>query len=140
MKQIAEHVKEDQPAVLKFLTDGRYVDNILYSVVSIYEAKKLAADTSEVLDRLSLPTKGFSFSGEDPEPQETIDGISIDVNGMKWTTAIDGVEVKIPLLHFGNKRRGRVVGAEFFDIGGDFAKMDSFVNQKNDCIKESKSL
>ena len=46
---------------------------------------------------------------------------------MKWTTAIYGVEVKIPLLHFGNKRRGRVVGAEFFDIGGDFAKMDSFV-------------
>ena len=49
---------------------------------------------------------------------------------MKWATVVDSVEVKIPELHFGNKLRGRVVGAEYFEKGGDFAKMSSFVPGK----------
>ena len=36
----------------------------------------------------------------------------------------------MPPLHFGNRQWGRVVGAEYFDSGGDFAKMDAFVPEK----------
>ena len=78
LKQIADHVREEKPDLAKLLTDVRYVDNLLDSVSSIDEAKKLAEETSEVLDRLSLPTKV-----EDPKLQETINSNSIDVNGMK---------------------------------------------------------
>ena len=92
-KEIADHTKEEKPKVAKLLTVGRYVDNLLDSVSSKVEAKALAEDTVEVLDKLSLPTKGFSFSGEDPQPQESLDGISIDVNGMRWITAVDSIEV-----------------------------------------------
>ena len=46
---------------------------------------------------------------------------------MKWFTVVDTVEVKVPPLHFGNRQRGRVVDAEFFDSGGDLAKLDAFV-------------
>ena len=130
LKEIAEHVQDENPDVAKLLTAGRYVDNLLDSKVTKEEAVKLAEDTTEVLNRLSLLTKGFSFSGEDPKPEETIDGISIEVNSMKWTTVVDTVEVKIPQLHFGTKRRGRVVGTDFFETGGNFAKMDSFVPVK----------
>ena len=129
-KEIAEHVKEEKPKVFQLLTDGRYVDNLLDSVVTTFAAKKLAEDTTEVLNRLNLPTKGFSFSGEDPQPKETLDGISIDINGMKWSTVVDTIEVKVPPLHFGNRQRGRVVGVEIFETGGDFAKMDAFVPVK----------
>ena len=130
MKEIAKHVKEEKPTVAKLLNDGRYVDNLLESTVTKEDAVRLAEDTTEVLNRLNLPTKGWSFTGEDPQPQETLDGISIDVNSMKWITVIDTVEVKIPPLHFGTKRRGRVVGVDLFESGGDFAKMDDFVPVK----------
>ena len=129
-KEVAEHIKNEKPKVAKLLTEGRYVDNLLDSVVTKCEAQSLAEDTAEVLDRLNLPTKGFTFSGDDPQPQETLDGVSIDINGMKWSTVVDSIEVKVPPLHFGNRRRGRVVNAEYFESGGDFAKMNAFVPEK----------
>ena len=76
---------------------------------------------------MNLKTKGYSYSGEPSEAQDTIDGISIDVNAMKWYTEPDLIEVKIPPLHFGNMCRGRVVATEYFEVGGDIAKMDTFV-------------
>ena len=116
--------------VARLLTDGRYVDNLLDSVVTKVEAQSLAEETAEVLDRLNLPTKGFSFSGEDPQPQETLDGVSIDINGMRWSTVVDSIEVKVPPLHFGNRRRGRVENAEYFEGEIDVAKMNAFVPER----------
>ena len=111
----------------KLLTVGRYVDNLLDSKVKREDAIKLAEDTTEVLNRLNLPTKGFSFSGEAPQPEETLDGISIEVNSMMWITVVDSIEVKISPLHFGTKARGRVVGTTFFEAveaGGDLTKKE----------------
>ena len=112
------------------LNDGRYVDNVLESNVSKVEAKALAEDTTEVLNRLNLETKGFSYSGEDPAPKESIDGVTIEINGLRWWTLLDLIEPKVPPLHFGKKCRGRVVDVEYFEAGGDFAKMDSYVPAK----------
>ena len=129
-KEIADQIKDEQPDVAMLLTDGRYCDNLLNSTATLSDAENLAEATSEVLDRLNLPTKGFSFSGKDPQPQESLDGVSIDVGGMRWCTAVDSIEVKVPCLHFGKRLRGRVIGVEFFTENGDFAKMDSFVPAK----------
>ena len=129
-KEIAETVRDEKPKVSQLLTLSRYCDNLLDSTVTIEDAESLAKDTTEVLNRLSLPTKGFSFTGKDPEPQESLDGVSIDVNGMRWCTVVDTIEVKIPSLHFCKRLRGRVVNAEYFEVGGDFAKMNSFVPEK----------
>ena len=130
LREIAEHVREEKPTVADLLTTGRYVDNLIDSKVTKEEAVQLAGETTEVLNRLNIPTKGFSFTGDDPQPEESIDGISIDVNSMKWITSTDAIEIKIPLLHFGTKRRGRVVGVDYFEPGGSFAKMDQFVPQQ----------
>ena len=127
LDSIADHVKDEKPEVYKLLKDGRYVDNLLDSRNSLDEIKILGEETTEVLDRLNLKTKGFTYSGEDPQPDETVDGVSIDVNGYRWFSKLDLIEPKIPPLHFGKKCRGRVVEAEFFELGGDFAKMDSYV-------------
>ena len=130
LDDIAEHVKYEKPEVSKILKDGRYVDNILESKNTIEEAKSLGEDTAEVLDRLSLSTKGFTYSGEDPQPEETIDGVSMDINGYRWFPKLDIIEPKVPPLHFGKKLRGRVIGAEYFEAGGNFAKMDAHVPSK----------
>ena len=130
LDSIADHIKDECPEVYKLLKDGRYVDNLLESKNSLHEVKTLGLDTTEVLDRLSLKTKGFTFSGEDPQPEETTDGISIDVNGYRWLSKLDLIEPKILPLHFGKKSRGRVVETEFFQIGGDFAKMNAYVPEK----------
>ena len=130
MDDIAEHVKDEKPEVSKLLKNGRYVDNLMDSKKTFEEAKALGEETTEVLDRLNLTTKGFTYSGEDPQPDETIDGVSIDVNGYRWFSKLDIIEPKVPPLHFGKKCRGRVVGAEYFEIGGGFAKMDAHVPLK----------
>ena len=57
LKEIANHVKEENPEVAKLLTAGRYVDNLLDSKVTKEDAVKLAEETTEVLNRLSLLTK-----------------------------------------------------------------------------------
>ena len=130
MDDIADHVKDEKPEVSKLLKDGRYVDNLLESKENIEEARALGEDTTEVLDRLNLTTKGFTYSGEDPQPDETIDGVSMDINGYRWFSKLDIIEPKVPPLHFGKKCRGRVVDAEYFEFGGDLAKMDAHVPVK----------
>ena len=127
LDDIAEHVRDEKPEVCKLLKDGRYVDNIMESKTTIEEAKSLGADAADVLDRLSLSTKGFTYSGEDPQPEETTDGVSMDINGYRWFSKLDIIEPKVPPLHFAKKCRGRVIGAEYFEAGGNFAKMDAYV-------------
>ena len=127
LDDIGDHVKDEKPEVNKLLKDGRYVDNLLESKKNIEEARALGEATTEVLDRLSLTTKGFTYSGEDPQPDETIDGVSMDINGYRWFSKLDIIEPKVPPLHFGKKCRGRVVGAEYFEAGGGLAKMDAHV-------------
>ena len=105
----------------------RYIENLMDSKVSKEKALLVAEHTTEVSNRLNVPTKGFSFSVEDPQPEETVDSTSIDVNGMRWITSDDTVEVKIPPLHFGTICRGRVTGVDFLENGGSLAKMDEFV-------------
>ena len=121
------YVEVEKPKAAKLLREGRYVDNLLESTSTKKEAKEIAEETEEVLGRLNLSTKGYSFSGEPPIAQESLDKVSIDVNAMKWYTEPDLIEIKIPSLHFGNVLRGRVVASEYFETGGDFAKMNSFV-------------
>ena len=127
LEDIGNHVENEKPLAAKLLKHGRYVDNLLDSTISVERAKQIASEAEEVLGRLNLHTKGFSFSGQPPEAQETIDGISIDVNAMKWFTETDLIEVKVPALHFGNTCRGRIVTDRYFEEGGTLAKMDTFV-------------
>ena len=94
-------MKDEKPEVSKLLKDGRYVDNLLEPKENIEEARALGEDTTEVLDRLNLTTKGFTYSGEDPQPDETIDGVSMDINGYRWFSKLDIIEPKVPPLQPG---------------------------------------
>ena len=127
LEDIADIVENEKPLAANVLKNKRYVDNFLDSKATLEEAKDAAAETEEVLARVGIFTKGVSYSGEDPQPKETNDGVSIEINAMRWHTKLDMLEPKVPPLHFGNVCRGRLVNVEFFEHGGDLAKMDSFV-------------
>ena len=49
---------------------------------------------------------------------------------MRWCTAVNSIEVKVPSLYFGKRLRGRVVDTEYFESGGKLAKMNVFVPKK----------
>ena len=125
---LGEHVKDEKPKASKTLKEKRYVDNLLDSLRNKKEAQETADETEEVLARVGISTKGVSYSGEDPQPKETTDGLSIEINAMKWYTKLDLIEPKVPQLHFGNSLRGRLVDVQFFE-GKTLAEMNNFVPQ-----------
>ena len=127
--EIAAKCEKDEPEVASCLNKGRYVDNLLDSFRSKMEAQKVTADIDRILALLSLVCRGWSYSGEKPLEEESMDGMSLDMMGIRWFPLFDTIQCKIPRLHFGAKRRGRLDPAtEFFE--GDFAKMDQFVPSK----------
>ena len=112
---LGEHVKDEKPKASKTLKEKRYVDNLLDSLRNKKEAQETADETEEVLARVGISTKGVSYSGEDPQPKETTDGLDL-------------IEPKVPQLHFGNSLRGRLVDVQFFE-GKTLAEMNNFVPQ-----------
>ena len=58
-----------------------------------------------------------------------MDKISVLVGGLRWFPEIDSVEIRIPLLHFNKKRRGKLPeNTVFFD--GTMMRMEDFVPKK----------
>ena len=56
----------------------------------------------------------------------TNDGHTISIGGMSWSPKLDLMELKIPSLHFGQVRRGRVdPDTKIFE--GSFPDLDQFV-------------
>ena len=69
---------------------------------------QLVQNADETFSLFNLKCKAWTYSGEDPDPKVSKDGVSIGVGGFKWFPKLDVFEVKIPKLHFGKKIRGRL--------------------------------
>ena len=124
--KIADNCRESKPEAAACIEGGRYVDNILDSFSSKEAAKSVTADVDAVFGDLGLATRGWSYSGEPPVEEESLDGISLDLMGLRWIPLTDSFQIKIPRLHFGKRRRGRLdPETKFFD--GDFGEMDKFI-------------
>ena len=124
--QIAEECAESKPEASEFIEDGRYVDNLLGSHRTSEESHKITDEVDEVFGELGLSTRGWTRSGEPPNQEESLDGVSLDLMGVRWFPETDSIQIKIPKLHFGKRTRGRLdPKTEYFD--GDFGKMADFV-------------
>ena len=106
--KIADNCRESKPEAADCIEDGRYVDNILNSFSSKEVAKNITADVDAVFGDLSLATRGWSHSGEPPVEEESMDGVSLDLMGLRWIPLTDSFQIKIPKLHFGKRKRGRL--------------------------------
>ena len=54
------------------------------------------------------------------------DGLSLGAAGLKWIPKVDAVQVKIPALHFGSRRRGKLDDKTTV-FYGKFADLEKFV-------------
>ena len=76
-----------------------------------------------------MEVKGWTKSGYEPNEELSADGHSVNIGGMSWYPKLDFLELKLPGLHFGQTRRGRLdTETEIFK--GKFADLESFVPKK----------
>ena len=90
------------------LSESTYVDDMGESKSSKEEIDQLAEDGDKILGELDVHVKAWSKSGVKPSEAVSDDGHSILVGGMQWFPEMDSVSIRIPSLHFGKRRRGKL--------------------------------
>ena len=133
---LADYVRNVYPEVSKLLEESRYVDDEGESKSSKVECFDLIDKADKTFSLVNLEVKEWAVSGETPSEKISKDGASVDVGGMRWFCSLDTLEVKIPPLHFGKKRRGRL--GDKVEIFGNFGttlsetlkNLDEFVPNK----------
>ena len=128
-RKLGNLVKDEKPDVKKIIDDRMYVDDAGDSRATKEECIKLAADCDEVFARVNLKCKAWNFSGMDPDDKVSKDGVSLGVGGMRWFPKLDFFELKVPHLHFGKRRRGKLKeDTKFFS--GNQEELDQFTPRK----------
>ena len=126
MRKLGEIVEEEKPEVKKLIEKRRYVDDIGDSKESLEDCKRLASSSDEAFGMVNLKCKCWTFSGSNPDPKVSKDGVSIAVAGSPWYPKLDLFVVKVPALHFGKRRRGKLDANTSFFSGTSLEDMDSF--------------
>ena len=108
LAELAKLVKEDNPVLAMFLTLSRYVDDLQESKETVEECHQLIKDADELFAKVGLKCKAWTVSGSPPPEVVTKDGVTIGVGGFGWFPEGDVIELKVPKLHFGKSRRGRL--------------------------------
>ena len=118
--KLAELNKESYPQVATLLTEGTYVDDMGESKSKSETLDKLIHESDIVFSQVNLKCKEWIKTGHKPSENSSSNGISVFVAGMEWCPELDSISVKIPLLHFGKKKRGKLSdNTEFFHSIGD---------------------
>ena len=136
IKLLADHIRSKYPDVATLLEEGRYVDDEAESKATREECYKLIEEADETFALVNLKAKAWTVSGEVPSDKVSKDAASLDIGGLKWFSALDSMETKIPPLHFGNKTRGRLSSkVKVFDSldisnGEMLKKLDDFTPAK----------
>ena len=100
-----------------------YVDDLGDSKPTIKSCIDLAKRADELFATVGLECKGWTYTGEDPPERVTKDGLSLGVAGLRWIPKVDAVQVKVPVLHFGSRRRGKLDDKTIF-FDGKFADLE----------------
>ena len=128
--KLAEFYKDDDPELYDLLMNCRFCDDLGSSDVSLEAVKNVTGNADHAFSKVGLKCKGWSFTGEDPDPELAEEGQLISIGGMKWYPQLDLLELQIPMLHFSRKLRGRlVVGTQVFE-GSMMDDLEKFVPKK----------
>ena len=131
MRQLADIVREFDPELADFFTDGRFVDDLNDSLATLAAALRLQEAVDEEFAKLGAKIKGWAIAGMKPAPEISENGY-VGVAGMAWHPEGDFVELKIQDLHFGKVLRGRLSPNTKIFTGdkSSFGDMDKFVPRK----------
>ena len=128
MEQLALAVEDNQPELAKFIRLCRYVDDLGESSHDKEFLKRITKEADELFGKIGLRCKGWTLEGEDPPENIMKTGSTLTIAGQRWFPKVGGLEVPIPDLHFGVRRRGRVDDkVPRFKANGTLAEMEKFV-------------
>ena len=130
LSELSDHIKEEDPELALFLIMSRYVDDLMESKGTKEECIDLAKAADDLFEKVGLKCKAWNFSGLPPSPKVSKDGLSVGVGGFGWFPEGDILEQKIPKLHFGTARRGRVADNVKIFEGTTKDEMDRFVPER----------
>ena len=130
MKKLGILIQDSKPDVKKLIDEKRFCDDIADSKDTLEKCEMQAISADEAFGLVGLVCKSWNFSGRDPNIKSSKDGVSLGVGGFKWFSKLDTIQIKIPPLHFAQKRRGKLPDDTKFFLGGDLQAMDSFVPNK----------
>ena len=129
-KKLSDEIRDEYPEFALLLDKSTYVDDMGDSKDSAEAINNLASDADHIFGELDVTVKAWSKTGVKPSEKVSDDGFSVLVGGMIWFPEIDTVSVKIPFLHFGKRRRGKLdKNTEFFHPTGetdDLVRLGSF--------------
>ena len=91
----------------------------------------LGAAAYELFARVGVTCKSWTISGTPPSTIVSKDGLSVGVGGFAWFPEGDLLELKVPKLHFGKSRRGRL-GNEVKIFESNEDEIDKFVPNPED--------
>ena len=129
MLRLAKDFEKQFPALSKLLREGRYVDDMGESKSLKTEIEQLIKDAEQVFAEVGITCKAWSVDGKKPDEKAAGDLPYIGVGGLHWYPEVDVVAVPIPVLHFGQVKRGRLApNVEIFK--GTFADLEKFVPKK----------
>ena len=108
VRLVAEHSKDEFPEVHNVFTKQIYVDDLLPKAKPKLELLYELADQMVVVAaRGGLKLKSFAFSSIPPDRSISSNGITVDVAGMKWNTVTDQLGLKLGMLNFAKRYRGK---------------------------------
>ena len=119
--KLSEYCNENFPehsAGADVLVNSIYMDDVLDSCDSVEESKKVADSLIFTLNLGSLKAKSFTFTGEKPAEDVSIDGSHIGVLGMLWDSQSDTIKLDIKELYLEKSKRGKLPDP----ITGDFGE------------------
>ena len=105
---LANEIRENEPELALLLDVSTYVDDMGESMSRLEDCHKLIATADREFEEVGLKCKQWTVSGQKPSHIVFDDGHCILVGGSEWLPEVDSVSVRIPPLHFGKVRRGRL--------------------------------
>ena len=125
MEILSKRYRDKNPEIHRLLTNCRYVDDLSTSVSSIEEAEKLKMEADELLRSVGMVTKGWTRSGAEP-PADLANEGKLGVGGYNWDSLKDTISLKVPVIHFGKKVKGKVGDLVAIFEGKTKAELDEF--------------
>ena len=94
------------------------------------EVKHLIHHTEITLYEKKMSVKGWAVSGNAPAEKLSENNITVPFAGLQWLPEVDAYKSNISSLHFGKKKRGRLLD-DLIKFKGTFGKtIDDFTPQK----------
>ena len=107
-KKLAAEIRPEYPELALLLDESTYVDDMGESKDTEDAIDRLANEADKVLGELSVTVKAWSKTGVKPSTTVSDDGVSVLVAGMQWFPEMDSISIRVPSLHFGKRRRGKL--------------------------------